>query len=133
MLALMGHLSQQMMEHYPHIRMAAKREAVEILNITAKPRGHVRESPEARPKPVVQRTVSDLKEWSHPPGLNRRPADYEMAGGSSMPSIVSVFQSLMSDVVLLRPRTRGDSPAALTLLCHCSRHPFRTAHHGVSE
>ncbi|MGC9999142.1 MAG: hypothetical protein ABSE21_03500 [Bryobacteraceae bacterium] len=42
------------MEHYPHIRMAAKREAVEVLNITAKPRGYVKASPKVRPKPVVQ-------------------------------------------------------------------------------
>jgi hypothetical protein len=54
MLALMGHLSRQMIKHYPHIRMAAKREAVEVLNITAKPRGHVKEPPKVRPKPVVQ-------------------------------------------------------------------------------
>jgi hypothetical protein len=31
MLALMGHMSRAMMERYSHIRMAAKREAVESL------------------------------------------------------------------------------------------------------
>jgi hypothetical protein len=36
MLSLMGHISRQMMEHYSHIRMAAKREAVESLSITVK-------------------------------------------------------------------------------------------------
>jgi hypothetical protein len=36
MLSLMGHISWQMMEHYSHIRMAAKREAVESLSITVK-------------------------------------------------------------------------------------------------
>jgi len=36
MLSLMGHISRQMMEHYSHIRMAAKREAVESLSITMK-------------------------------------------------------------------------------------------------
>ncbi len=54
MLAPMGHLSRQMMEHYPHIRMAAKREAVEVLNITSKLRGNFKESPKVRPKPAVQ-------------------------------------------------------------------------------
>lgn len=34
MLALMGHLSHAMLERYSHIRMAAKREAVEALSIT---------------------------------------------------------------------------------------------------
>lgn len=33
MLALMGHMSRAMMERYSHIRMAAKREAVESLAI----------------------------------------------------------------------------------------------------
>ena len=31
MLALMGHMSRAMLERYSHIRMAAKREAVEAL------------------------------------------------------------------------------------------------------
>jgi integrase len=32
MLALLGHMSRAMLEHYSHIRMAAKRVAVEVLN-----------------------------------------------------------------------------------------------------
>jgi len=31
MLALLGHMSRKMLERYSHIRMAAKREAVESL------------------------------------------------------------------------------------------------------
>ncbi|MGO9242868.1 MAG: tyrosine-type recombinase/integrase [Bryobacteraceae bacterium] len=58
MLALMGHLSRQMMEHYSHIRMAAKREAVESLSITvqsgAKPGRHVKESPNVEEAPVIK-------------------------------------------------------------------------------
>ena len=34
MLALMGHMSRSMLERYSHIRMNAKREAVEALTIT---------------------------------------------------------------------------------------------------
>ena len=37
MLALMGHMSRAMMERYSHIRMAAKREAVESLQFTKEP------------------------------------------------------------------------------------------------
>ena len=37
MLALMGHMSRAMMERYSHIRMAAKREAVESLGFTKAP------------------------------------------------------------------------------------------------
>ena len=33
MLALMGHMSRAMMERYSHIRMAAKRDAVEAMTI----------------------------------------------------------------------------------------------------
>ena len=36
MLAIMGHMSRAMLERYSHIRMAAKREAVESLNFAPK-------------------------------------------------------------------------------------------------
>ncbi len=36
MLSLMGHMSRAMLERYSHIRMAAKREAVESLSVRAK-------------------------------------------------------------------------------------------------
>jgi hypothetical protein len=38
MLALMGHMSRAMLQRYSHIRMAAKREAVEALSIRPKPK-----------------------------------------------------------------------------------------------
>ncbi|MCE5308523.1 MAG: site-specific integrase [Acidobacteriales bacterium] len=44
MLALMGHMSRAMLERYSHIRMAAKRGAVEALALTPKPK---EEKPEA--------------------------------------------------------------------------------------
>jgi len=37
MLAIMGHMSQAMLERYSHIRMAAKRDAVESLSTGSKP------------------------------------------------------------------------------------------------
>ena len=37
MLAPLGHMSRAMLERYSHIRMAAKREAVESLSIKTKP------------------------------------------------------------------------------------------------
>ncbi len=39
MLAIMGHMSRAMLERYSHIRMAAKREAVQALRFAAKPAG----------------------------------------------------------------------------------------------
>lgn len=44
MLALMGHMSRAMLERYSHIRMAAKREAVESLGMS-KARGNSEASP----------------------------------------------------------------------------------------
>jgi integrase len=38
MLAIMGHMSRAMLERYSHIRMAAKREAVECLSAGPKAR-----------------------------------------------------------------------------------------------
>lgn len=38
MLSLMGHMSRAMLERYSHIRMAAKRQAVESLSISGKPK-----------------------------------------------------------------------------------------------
>jgi len=37
MQAIMGHMSRAMLERYSHIRMAAKREAVESLRLGPKP------------------------------------------------------------------------------------------------
>ena len=36
MLSIMGHMSRAMLERYSHIRMAAKREAVQALRLTPK-------------------------------------------------------------------------------------------------
>jgi hypothetical protein len=42
MLALMGHMSRAMLERYSHIRMAAKRTAVESLAFTVSPKAEVK-------------------------------------------------------------------------------------------
>jgi hypothetical protein len=54
MVALMGHMSRAMLERYSHLRMAAKREAVEWLGLTKQP-----PKPEAVPKefPKVAETA----------------------------------------------------------------------------
>jgi hypothetical protein len=57
MLSFMGRVRQQKIEHYSHILMTARREAVEALSITVKtkksPDGHVRESLEAAAWEVI--------------------------------------------------------------------------------
>ena len=48
MLSLVGHMSRAMLERYSHIRMAAKREAVESLGtkkVTPKPEALPKETP----------------------------------------------------------------------------------------
>ena len=52
MLATMGHMSRAMLERYSHIRMKAKREAVEALFLTPKSNGVPEESPKVEQKPA---------------------------------------------------------------------------------
>ena len=54
MLSLMGHMSRAMLERYSHIRMAAKREAVESLSV--------------RPKTPKMEVVSTVSTTVDPPG-----------------------------------------------------------------
>lgn len=53
MLALMGHMSRAMLERYSHIRMAAKRDAVEALSIGSK-------SGNSEPVPTNSPTASEV-------------------------------------------------------------------------
>lgn len=57
MLAIMGHMSRAMLERYSHIRMAAKREAVESLHLTPKTKtsnGVPKVSPKVEPVTIIQ-------------------------------------------------------------------------------
>ncbi|MBI4906785.1 MAG: site-specific integrase [Acidobacteria bacterium] len=56
MLAIMGHMSRSMLERYSHIRMKAKREAVESLSFTPKTDTHSVGVPKESPK--VKRKAS---------------------------------------------------------------------------
>ena len=47
-MALAGHLSRAMLERYSHIRMNAKRQAVEALSLKPKPKAE--QTPQAVPK-----------------------------------------------------------------------------------
>jgi len=51
MLALMGHMSRAMLERYSHVRMAAKRDAVEALTT-------VRVRPDSETVPTKSPTVN---------------------------------------------------------------------------
>ena len=59
MLALAGHMSRTMLERYSHVRMAAKREAMEALSLTPKPASKPAKSGGAPTKvPTVTATSS---------------------------------------------------------------------------
>jgi integrase len=49
MLALAGHMSRAMLERYSHIRLKAKREAVDTLKLADRGQSHVKESTKVRP------------------------------------------------------------------------------------
>jgi hypothetical protein len=54
MLALMGHMSRRMLERYSHVRVKAKREAVEGLTLPEISIGVPKESPTVSRKPKVR-------------------------------------------------------------------------------
>ena len=62
MLAIMGHMSRKMLERYSHIRMAAKRTAVESLTApkagTPKSDGVTKESTKVRKLSLVKKAVN---------------------------------------------------------------------------
>jgi len=64
MLALMGHMSRKMLERYSHIRMAAKRTAVESLAAPKaeipKSDGVTKESTKVRKLSLVNKAVNHL-------------------------------------------------------------------------
>ena len=72
-MAVAGHVSRQMLEHYSHIRLDAKRQAVEALSQRGKTDGHVTNHVtnvvgSRSPEPATER-----KDWSGREDLNLRP------------------------------------------------------------
>jgi len=72
-MSVAGHVSRQMLEHYSHVRLEAKRRAVESLSQKGKSAGHVTNH-------VTNEVVGDLgdsatlrKDWSGREDLNLRP------------------------------------------------------------
>jgi integrase len=66
MLALMGHMSRAMMERYSHIRMAAKRTAVEALSLRPAPKAEATaavptETPDSNGVPTKVPTVGESR------------------------------------------------------------------------
>jgi hypothetical protein len=72
-LAIAGHVSQEMLEHYSHIRLQAKRRAVEVLSQKGKSGGHVTNHVTNEVIEGPEETVSQRKDWSGREDLNLRP------------------------------------------------------------
>jgi len=76
-MAIAGHVSQEMLQHYSHIRLEAKRRAVEALSSDTHEQSsyvtkYVTNSQE-KPKEGKSESLSQTKDWSGREDLNLRP------------------------------------------------------------
>jgi integrase len=72
-MSVAGHVSRQMLEHYSHVRLEAKRRAVDALSQGGKPGSHVtKHVTNDVPNDVVKPTTPS-KDWSGREDLNLRP------------------------------------------------------------
>jgi integrase len=72
-MSVAGHVSRQMLEHYSHVRMQAKRRAVEMLSQSGKANGYVTNHVTRRVRDDVRESVTERKDWSGREDLNLRP------------------------------------------------------------
>ena len=82
-LAIAGHVSQEMLEHYSHIRLQAKRLAVEVLSQKGKSGGHVTNHVANEVIEGAEETGSQRKDWSGREDLNLRPPGPEPRAGQN--------------------------------------------------
>jgi len=72
-MSVAGHVSRQMLEHYSHIRLDAKRQAVEALSQGGKGEGHVTKHVTNEALKGTADTATPRKDWSGREDLNLRP------------------------------------------------------------
>jgi integrase len=72
-MSVAGHVSKQMLEHYSHIRLDAKRQAVEALSQRGKTGGHVTNHVTNGVAEDLPETATPRKDWSGREDLNLRP------------------------------------------------------------
>ena len=72
-MSVAGHVSRQMLEHYSHIRLDAKRQAVEALSQRGKTGGHVTNHVTNVVTEDLPETATQRKDWSGREDLNLRP------------------------------------------------------------
>jgi integrase len=72
-MAIAGHVSREMLEHYSHIRLEAKRRAVEVLSQKGRSRSNVTNHVTNVVNGNTAETASPRKKWSGREDLNLRP------------------------------------------------------------
>ena len=72
-MSLAGHLSREMLEHYSHVRLEAKRQAVEALSARNKMADHVTKHVTNGQSESEEEFVNNRKRWSGREDLNLRP------------------------------------------------------------
>jgi len=72
-MAIAGHVSREMLEHYSHIRLEAKRRAVEVLSVKGRSGSNVTNHVTNEVNRDAEETASPRKEWSGREDLNLRP------------------------------------------------------------
>jgi hypothetical protein len=117
-MSVAGHVSKQMLEHYSHIRLDAKRQAVEALSQRGKPTGHVTNHVTNGVTEDLPETANQRKDWSgredlnlRPPGPEPRKSKFQMLHLVSLRSQRTIFLSLSCTEVV--PNwTRSEATAA---------------------
>ena len=78
-MSIAGHVSREMLDHYSHVRLDAKRRAVEALSQSGKAGCYVTNQVTNGINGDVTQAVTDRKDWSGREDLNLRPPGSEAA------------------------------------------------------
>ena len=79
-MAIAGHVSREMLEHYSHVRLEAKRSAVEALSQRHLAHGYVTRHDTTVGQRRGREFLTETKEWSGREDLNLRPPGPEILG-----------------------------------------------------
>ena len=78
-MSIAGHVSREMLEHYSHVRLEAKRRAVEMISQSGKAGGYVTNHATKRVRDDMAESLTVRKHWSGREDLNLRPPGPELS------------------------------------------------------
>ena len=87
-MSIAGHVSREMLEHYSHIRLDAKRQAVEALSQGGKTSGHVTNHVKNAIVSKLDTRTSQRKNWLGREDLNLRPPCAQGIAEASRKSLI---------------------------------------------